>query len=69
MQCLPFLRHIVTPQGIAPDPSKVDTVQKLPPSKIVTQLRSFLGLAGYYKRFIQSFSEKAKPLHKLLEKE
>ena len=69
MQRLPFLGHIVTPQGIALDPSKVDAVQKLPPPKTVTQLRSFLGLAGYYRRFIQSFSEKAKPLHKLLEKE
>ncbi len=69
MQRLPFLGHIVTPQGIAPDPSKVDAVQKLPSPKTVTQLRSFLGLAGYYRRFIQSFSEKAKPLHKLLEKE
>src|SRR5437868_8020301 len=69
MQRLPFLGHIVTPQEIAPDPSKVDAVQKLPPPKTVTQLRSFLGLAGYYRRFIQSFSEKAKPLHKLLEKE
>ena len=69
MQRLPFLGHIVTPQGIAPDPSKVDAVQKLSPPKTVTQLRSFLGLAGYYRRFIQSFSEKAKPLHKLLEKE
>ena len=69
MQRLPFLGHIVTPQGIAPDSSKVDAVQKLLPPKTVTQLRSFLGLAGYYRRFIQSFSEKAKPLYKLLEKE
>jgi hypothetical protein len=69
MQCLPFLGHIVTPQGIAPDPSKVDAVQKLPAPTSVSQLRSFLGLARYYRKFICNFSEIAKPLNWLLQKE
>ena len=63
MQRLPFLGHIVTPQGIGPDSNKVDAVQKLAPPKSVSQLWSFLGLAGYYQRFIWGFSEKAKPLN------
>ena len=55
MQRLPFLGHIISPQGIAPDPQKIEAVQKIQPPKNVTQLRSFLGLVGYYRQFIRDF--------------
>ena len=52
MRSLPFLGHIISPQGIAPDPQKIDAVEKIQPPQNVTQLRSFLGLVGYYRQFI-----------------
>ena len=69
MQRLPFLGHIITPQGIGPDPGKVEAIKKLIPPRNVSQLRSFLGLAGYYRKFIRNFSEIARPLNELLKKE
>ena len=69
MRSLPFLGHIISPQGIAPDPQKIDAVEKIQPPKNVTQLRSFLGLVGYYRQFIQNFSSIAKPLNWLLQKD
>jgi hypothetical protein len=69
MQRLPFLGHIISPQGIAPDPQKIEAVQKIQPPKNVTQLRSFLGLVGYYRQFIRDFSSIAKPLNQLLHKD
>ena len=66
MQSLPFLGHIVTSIGIAPDPQKIEAVQSIVPPKNTTQLRSFLGLVGYYRQFIQNFSAIAKPLNQLL---
>ena len=69
MQRLPFLGHIITPQGIGPDPGKVEAIKKLIPPRNVSQLRSFLGLARYYRKFIRNFSEIARPLNKLLKKE
>ena len=69
MQRLPFLGHIITLQGIGPDPRKVEAIKKLIPPRNVSQLRLFLGLAGYYKKFIHNFSEIARPLNELLKKE
>jgi len=66
MQSLPFLGHIVTSIGIAPDPQKIEAVQKIQPPNNVTQLRSFLGLVGYYRQFIHNFSKVAQPLNQLL---
>ncbi|CAG8744292.1 13972_t:CDS:1, partial [Dentiscutata heterogama] len=56
-----FLGHIVGIDGIKPDPQKVDKLNNLPPPKTITQLRAFLGLASYYRRFIEGFSTKAGP--------
>jgi hypothetical protein len=63
-----FLGHIITEGGIAVDPSKVKAVLDWNPSKNVAEIRSFLGLAGYYRRFIEGFSKILKPLTSLLEK-
>lgn len=69
MKSLPFLGHIVSSKGIAPDPSKIETVQKIQPPNNVTKLRSFLGLVGYYRQFIRNFSATAQPLNQLLHKD
>jgi hypothetical protein len=63
-----FLAHIISTKGIAVDPSKVQEVLDWKSPKSVTQIRSFIGLAGYYHRFIPKFSKIAKPMTKLLEK-
>ncbi|GES82982.1 enzymatic polyprotein, putative [Rhizophagus clarus] len=68
-QSLQFLGHIVTNKGILPDPSKVDAIKNYPVPKNLTQLRAFLGLASYYRRFIKDFSKISTPLYMLLKKD
>ena len=63
-----FLGHVITNGGIAVDPGKVRDVLKWEPPRTVSEIRSFLGLAGYYRRFIEGFSKIVKPLTSLLEK-
>jgi hypothetical protein len=63
-----FLGHVVSNGGIAIDPSKVQDVLNWKASTNVSEIRSFLGLAGYYRRFIEGFSKLAKPMTALLEK-
>jgi hypothetical protein len=63
-----LLGHIIIDGGIAVDPSKVRDVLNWSPPKNVLEIRSFLGLAGYYRRFIEGFSKIVKPLTTLLEK-
>jgi hypothetical protein len=63
-----FLGHIITDGGIAVDPSKVQDVLNWNSPKNVPEMRTFLGLAGYYRRFIEGFSKIVKPLTFLLEK-
>jgi ribonuclease HI len=64
-----FLGHVLSAEGVAVDPSKVVAVQKWQSPKSVFQVRSFLGLAGYYRRFIEGFSKIAKPMTELLKKD
>jgi hypothetical protein len=64
-----FLGHIITDGGISVDPSKVEDVLKWEPLRTVKEIRSFLGLVGYYRRFIEGFSKIVKPLTTLLEKD
>ena len=63
-----FLGHIVSSKGISVDPSKVQEVMDWKPPTSVHQIRSFLGLAEYYHRFIPDFSGIAKPMTELLKK-
>jgi hypothetical protein len=63
-----LLGHIITDGGIVVDQSKVQDVLNWNPPKNVPEIRSFLGLAGYYRRFIEGFSKIVKPLTSLLEK-
>ncbi|GBG73798.1 hypothetical protein CBR_g17137 [Chara braunii] len=64
-----FLGYIVTVDGLKPDPRKVAAVQDAPAPVTLTQVRAFLGLASYYRRFIKGFASVAKPLTNLLKKE
>jgi hypothetical protein len=63
-----FLGHTISNDGISVDPSKVQEVMDWKPPKSVHQIRKFLGLAGYYRRFILDFSRIAKPMTELLKK-
>ena len=60
-----FLGHVISGDGIAVDPSKVEAVSHWETPKSVTEIRSFLGLACYYRRFIEGFSKLALPLTQL----
>jgi hypothetical protein len=64
----PFLGHMISREGITVDPSKVRDVLDWKPPKSVHQVRSFLCLAGYYRRFIPNFSKISKPITELLKK-
>jgi hypothetical protein len=63
-----FLGHIISAGGASVDPDKVKDVLNWMPPTTISEIRSFLGLAGYYRRFIKDFSKIAKPMMKLLEK-
>ncbi|WVZ97350.1 hypothetical protein U9M48_042897 [Paspalum notatum var. saurae] len=63
-----FLGHILSLKGVAVDPSKVEDVLNWKQPQTVTKIRSFLGLAGYYHRFIKDFSRISKPMTALTQK-
>jgi hypothetical protein len=65
---VPFLGHVISSEGIDVDPSKVRDVLDWAPPKSIHQVRSFLGLMGYYRRFILNFSKISKPITELLKK-
>ena len=63
-----FLGHIVSKEGIREDPKKIEVVVGWKPPRNVIEVRSFLGLAGYYRRFVKGFSMIAAPMTRLLQK-
>ena len=63
-----YLGFLVSPDGIAPDPSKLEAVQSFPTPKTVKDMRSFLGLCNYYRRFVKDFAKIASPLNHLTRK-
>jgi hypothetical protein len=65
---VPFLGHIISNGGISVNPAKVKEIVEWSIPSTVTEVRSFLGLAGYYQRFIEGFSKIVKPMTSLLEK-
>jgi len=64
-----FLGHIVSDQGVSVDPEKVKSIKEWPRIKSATEIRSFLGLAGYYQRFVKGFASMAQPLTRLTGKD
>ncbi|GJT80914.1 putative reverse transcriptase domain-containing protein, partial [Tanacetum coccineum] len=63
-----FLGHVIDSQGIRVDPAKIESIKDWASSKTPTKIRQSLGLAGYYRRFIERFSKIAKPMIKLTQK-
>nr|GEW06096.1 putative reverse transcriptase domain-containing protein [Tanacetum cinerariifolium] len=63
-----FLGHVIDSQGIHVDLAKIESVKDWASSKSPTEIRQFLGLAAYYRRFIEGFSKIAKPMTNLTQK-
>ncbi|KAK2407303.1 putative mitochondrial protein [Trifolium repens] len=64
-----FLGHVISKEGIAVDPAKIDTVLSWKQPQTVTDVRSFVGLAGYYRRFIEGFAKIVAPMTQLTRKD
>ena len=64
-----YLGHRVTEEGLLPDPTLLAAIRDIPPPKTATEVRSFLGLAGYYRRYVKGFAAIAAPLHALTRKD
>lgn len=64
-----YLGHLITQNGVKPDPKKIEAVMNYPVPKNPKEIKGFLGLAGYYRRFINDFSKLSQPLTKLLKKD
>ena len=63
-----FLGHVLTTEGVCPDPEKVQAVKSYPTPSNLKELRAFLGLSGYFRKFIQNYAQIARPLYTLTTK-
>ncbi|KAI4898201.1 hypothetical protein NFI96_005256 [Prochilodus magdalenae] len=68
MNGVQYLGHVISAEGVKADPNKVQAIREWPVPKNQTEVRSFVGLASYYRRFVKGFAEIASPLHQLTEK-
>jgi len=64
-----YLGHVINETGVKPDPKKIEAVSNFPRPKNTKHIKQFLGLAGYYRRFLSNFSKTARPLTALLKKD
>ena len=64
-----YLGHIISGKGITPVPEKLESIQKMPPPKTPKEVKQFLGLIGYYRKFVPRFSDLAWPLNALTRKD
>lgn len=64
-----YLGHIISDKGVRPNPKLINDVKNFPVPKDQRNVREFLGLTGYYRRFLENFSKRAKPLSDLLKKD
>ena len=63
-----FLGHVISPEGVQPDPAKIKAIKEYPVPRKVKDVRAFLGLANYYRKFVKDFAKIAGPLHELTKK-
>ena len=61
-----YLGHVISSQGVATDPKKIEAVASWQRPRNISELRSFLGFASYYRCFVDGFAKLAKPLHQLV---
>jgi hypothetical protein len=68
-KAITFLGHMVSKEGIQPDPGKIQAVLHFPPPRNVTNVKSFMGLTGYYRKYVKGYSTVAGPLFALTRKD
>ena len=66
-QSVPFLGHVVSNHGVSTDPKKIEAVRTWPSPRAAKDIKSFLGLCSYYRRFVRGFADIARPLYRLTE--
>ena len=63
---IPYLGHLISVDGISPLPDKLDTMKNMPVPKDAKEIKQFLGLTGYYRKFVPRFADISRPLTQLM---